>query len=295
MKARQRSLSGFLLGIVLIPVLAGLVGCFEILPVPLGDPEKSRVDSGLSGLWLGEEGVWALEPYDKRTWLVSVYSISDDDCEAVEDPEEADPGETVEPGPEAGAGDDVIEAPGDEDGVETPSDEETFAAPLDEEVIEVVLEDDYATPFEALRARGTDCLSGELDMVVKAWLTKIGKGEFLTWEIKGIFDEDTGFAPQEWIAFRMIREGEDTLRLKLIDAEFEGFDAQKVRAKLDRLKTAGTGDKRALDSARRSVERVIRRNLDNDDLYFEGDFAVLLRIQPQDYDIFVGDIVPGLE
>ncbi|HSG58898.1 MAG TPA: hypothetical protein VLA06_05155 [Woeseiaceae bacterium] len=74
MNARQRSLSGLLLAIVLIPVLAGLLAC---LPVPIGDPERSRIDPDMTGVWLGFEGaVTYFEPYDKRTWLVTSVGIN---------------------------------------------------------------------------------------------------------------------------------------------------------------------------------------------------------------------------
>jgi hypothetical protein len=73
MNARQRSLSGLLLAIALIPILAGLLAC---LPVPVGDPERSRVDPDMTGIWLGfDGGVTYFEPYDKRTWLVTSVEI----------------------------------------------------------------------------------------------------------------------------------------------------------------------------------------------------------------------------
>jgi hypothetical protein len=62
--------------LLIIPLFAGLLAC---MPVPIGDPERSRIDPELSGIWavLGEEGAfdesgfYVFEPYDKRTWLVS--------------------------------------------------------------------------------------------------------------------------------------------------------------------------------------------------------------------------------
>ena len=99
MKPRQRSLTGLLLTIVLVPVIVGLIAC---LPVPLGDPEKSRIDPELSGVWLGrseEPVVLLLEPYDKRSWLATVYELDFNKCadSAVEFDEEGLPGyaETV--------------------------------------------------------------------------------------------------------------------------------------------------------------------------------------------------------
>jgi len=62
--------------LLIIPIFAGLLAC---MPVPIGDPERSRIDSDLTGVWavLGsgetfdEFGFYVFEPYDKRTWLVS--------------------------------------------------------------------------------------------------------------------------------------------------------------------------------------------------------------------------------
>jgi len=69
-------LSGAVLMLLIVPIFAGLLAC---LPVPIGDPERSRIDSDLSGVWavLGsgdtfeESGFYVFEPYDKRTWLVT--------------------------------------------------------------------------------------------------------------------------------------------------------------------------------------------------------------------------------
>jgi hypothetical protein len=71
MSANLRSISGGLLMLAIIPVLLGLLAC---MPVPIGDPEKSRVDPDLTGVWFvsveeTETGVLILDAYDKRTWL----------------------------------------------------------------------------------------------------------------------------------------------------------------------------------------------------------------------------------
>ncbi|RZV39103.1 MAG: hypothetical protein EX272_01405 [Chromatiales bacterium] len=72
MKATTRSVSGAVLMLAIIPVIVGLLAC---LPVPVGDPERSRVDADLNGIWaLAEEGevdgYYLFRPWDKRTWLV---------------------------------------------------------------------------------------------------------------------------------------------------------------------------------------------------------------------------------
>jgi hypothetical protein len=84
MTSKSRSLSGLALMLLIIPILAGLLAC---MPVPIGDPERSRIDPDLTGIWVilsedenqGGVGFYVFEPYDKRTWLVMGIEIESDD------------------------------------------------------------------------------------------------------------------------------------------------------------------------------------------------------------------------
>lgn len=84
MTSRSRSLSGVALMLLIIPIFAGLLAC---MPVPIGDPERSRIDPDLTGIWViladepnqGEAGFYVFEPYDKRTWLVMGIAFESDD------------------------------------------------------------------------------------------------------------------------------------------------------------------------------------------------------------------------
>ena len=81
MKATTRSVRGAVLMLANIPVIVGLLAC---MPVPVGDPERSRVDAELNGIWAltkgGEiDGYYLFRPWDKRTWLV--LGVEDDDDE----------------------------------------------------------------------------------------------------------------------------------------------------------------------------------------------------------------------
>mgnify|MGYP001821951392 FL=1 len=72
MRPNIRSASGAILMLAIIPIFAGLLAC---MPVPIGNPEKSRIDPEISGVWLvaddsSFEGVYMYQPWDKRTWLV---------------------------------------------------------------------------------------------------------------------------------------------------------------------------------------------------------------------------------
>ena len=76
MTPKSRSLGGAALALVLIPIFAGLLAC---MPVPIGDPERSRIDPELTGVWavltpgstVDEAIFYIFERYDKRTWLVT--------------------------------------------------------------------------------------------------------------------------------------------------------------------------------------------------------------------------------
>lgn len=71
MTPRSRSVSGALLMLIIIPIFAGLLAC---MPVPIGNPERARVDPDMSGAWLvsldSDVNFYLLRPYDKRTWLI---------------------------------------------------------------------------------------------------------------------------------------------------------------------------------------------------------------------------------
>jgi hypothetical protein len=87
---RHRSRAGILLILALMPLLLGVLAC---LPVPVGDPEKSRIDPAMSGIWIQQDGIdpvmVVLDPYDKRTWLLSHIELS-----VGQDPEPAVASET---------------------------------------------------------------------------------------------------------------------------------------------------------------------------------------------------------
>ena len=78
MKPNTRSVSGALLMLIISPVIIGLLAC---MPVPIGDPERSRIDPEITGVWFfhgdGDPGFYAFEPYDKRTWLLSGVALEE--------------------------------------------------------------------------------------------------------------------------------------------------------------------------------------------------------------------------
>ena len=65
--------------LAIIPIFAGLLAC---MPVPIGDPEKSRIDPEITGAWFlnleGEfDGIYNYQPFDKRTWLMTGVPIEE--------------------------------------------------------------------------------------------------------------------------------------------------------------------------------------------------------------------------
>lgn len=60
-------------------LLAGFIGCIAI---PLGDPEKAKVDDTLVGAWIskpaadGRQLLFTVVPYDARTCLVSEFEFT---------------------------------------------------------------------------------------------------------------------------------------------------------------------------------------------------------------------------
>ncbi len=238
-KSKHRVLTGLAIALV------GLLGC---LPVPIGDPEKSRIDPELNGMWLMDGGdsdpaVTLFEPYDKRTWLISQFPIAEN----------------------------VESCDWDDDVVVEGEDEE---------------EKNYDYMIRYFEAHGADCFGGERVAHYKAWRTKLGGRWFMTWEPKGLYEEEFGFANQIWLAWRIDKAGSDRFSLKMIDADYDGFedleDYQEI-AELD-----PPFNHRKLKSARREVERVIRKNTDDDDLYDGG--SVFFRVQPEYFALFENTI-----
>jgi hypothetical protein len=243
MKPKQRSLTGLLLAIVLVPVIVGLIAC---LPVPLGDSEKSRIDPELSGVWLRQSDdtvVVLFEPWDKRSWLLTTYELDFTKCEA----------------PAIEFGEDDL--PG------------------------------YAEVVTEFRALGPDCVTGEISEIYRAWNAELGGQRFMTWQPKGVFDETHGFEPEYWFGLRVEKASSDELTLRVIDIESPVFEEERIAALLDKLDDQGLPrDPKLLKSARSAVEKVIRRNVDDDALY-EANPVLFYRVKPEDYDLFVDGVV----
>jgi len=82
---RRGPVAALLLALVLLSLL---IGC---LPVPVGDPAKSRVDPALSGAWRvtsddaeaeDSQLLMVLDPYDEHSWLVTLIGLNTADGHA---------------------------------------------------------------------------------------------------------------------------------------------------------------------------------------------------------------------
>lgn len=94
----------------------------------------------------------------------------------------------------------------------------------------------------------------------KAWLTTIRGARLMTWEPMLSLDDARGFTPELWFVFRVEHEADDSLVLRLINPDFDGLDEAQ---------------------SRREAERIIRRNIDDPDLFATADETVSLFRVPQ--------------
>jgi len=228
MLARYRSRFGFLLAVFMLPALLGVMACFE-LPAPVGDPERSRIDPALSGVWgsLADDGwVFIFEPYDKRTWLVRLVLLAEADDDA-DEPEEAE-------GPE--------QAKEARIGEEPTTVEETEPSLLG--LIE----------------------TGELKIdsiaLMKAWRKRISGRSLITFEFRGMIDEESGLEPYVWWVAKAELVDENNLSLQFVNQDLDGIEAGMTRSQLERL---------------------IRRNLDNPELLFVEEPMLLERVSQDDF------------
>ena len=202
MNSIYRRLGGLAIALLMVPVLIGLLAC---LPVPIGDPERSRIDSDLNGIWIapGDDviTVYLFEPYDKRTWYVEGFASYD---RMLDETDETD--ETVE---------------------------------MTYEGLIAEIGDQEPSMFEE-----------EGPAVFKAWLARLGKHKFMTWEpLRFVLMSDD---PDEmfWYGFRVIKHSSSHFELHMINGDSGLFED--------------------VEKKRRAYEKVIRKNTENTELYEPG-------------------------
>jgi hypothetical protein len=221
MSSRSRSVSGAALMLLLIPIFAGLLACIS---VPIGDPEKSRVDPDLSGVWAvlndeagsSDSGFYVFDPYDKRTWLITGGAlVYGNDLESIE------------------------------------YDLSTYDGFVQMAATEIVDEDN---------------ISVQAVQTYKAWTKKLGGQVFMTWEPKLLADAEED--DMVWFVYALSKDGPDKIKLRSVNGESELFKGVKA--------------------SRRAYEKVIRKNVDNPDLFatYDGLSLSLHRVQPDERDFF---------
>jgi len=94
--------------------------------------------------------------------------------------------------------------------------------------------------------------------VYKAWLTKLGGEQFLTWQPVGGFSDDGSFMPETWFVFRVDKRSVNRLDLYLLGPDEDAFEG--ITRKKDY-----EGDDYVKDM-RRTWERAIAKYAE------EGDF-----------------------
>jgi hypothetical protein len=209
---RRRSLAGFIAALLFIPLMLGITACLE---TPIGDPERGWVDPRVTGAWLYAQAepagaqLWLFEPYDGRTWLVTVVGFE----------EPAQDSDTPDQQPDPAAPEDA--GPGDEATVEaTPT---VPTAPLQARDLS-----------DLLGVLGTDRLKATGRWVFKAWNTSIAGRRFLVLEPKATLDVEAGFDPQFWIVYRMVLKG-GQMELAMVDVNTDHLGSAQTRGEAEQI------------------------------------------------------------
>ncbi|MBI1371873.1 MAG: hypothetical protein GC159_03815 [Phycisphaera sp.] len=82
--------------IIAIPLAALILTLAACLPVPLGDPEQSKANDKLSGVWLerkddgtvDESNIYVMIPYDARTHMLRVLKVDESSPDELKTKEE---------------------------------------------------------------------------------------------------------------------------------------------------------------------------------------------------------------
>jgi hypothetical protein len=282
----------------MLPTLIGLLACIPALPVPIGDPNKSRIDPALTGVWFDvyKEHVWVIQPYDRRTYLVTLYDFDPDDCVAppfagpddsdlTQDEDRSDsPDEAVHTAATAAKDDDAV---GSDELIE-----EIIVIDTDRpEWYEGGLDGEAALNWykDFVIAVRQDC-DAKLDSpeVYKSWLTRLGKRSFMTMELTGTFTKQATFSPGVWFVLRLTAVGDEAVQVELVDVDFEGFEATNERFE------AFTKANKPTEKLRKDYEAVIREHSDAAELTYSDDPRLLIRIPRHDLEYFAKSIDLGL-
>lgn len=125
--------------------------------------------------------------------------------------------------------------------------------------------EDYAAALENFSI-GKDGITASSVVLYKVWLAKIGGKTFMTWEALGPADKNGRTPPEMWFVFKVTKNDANQYELLMLSGESDLFDDIPTPEDYD-------GDDYASDM-RRKFERVIKRNVDNKELYVEEPFVL---------------------
>jgi hypothetical protein len=209
---RRRGLQGCITALLFMILMFAVTACLE---TPIGDPERGWVDPRVTGAWLvGGEDVdayggelWLFEPYDSRTWLVTVVRFEDS---LADQPVGSQPAMA----PAENASPDVDLAQETRPSSPPPAQPEDVLRRVD------ALAEDRARP------------AGQL--VFKAWLTSIANRRFLVLEPKVLIDTTDGFGPGMWFVYRIVLKGE-RMELAEIDTDTDRLGTVDTRGEAEQI------------------------------------------------------------
>lgn len=215
--SRRRSLVGWAVALLLLPFLLGSGSCY-ILKIPLGDPEQGWADPRISGVWLAFEGkhpkppdfagtIWVFEPYDSKTWLVTLAGFGVDAAFA------APPGQAS--------------APSSSEAQPSPAQESASA-------VEQRPEPGARDVLRIVESLGSERAQPQGSVVFKAWLVTLGGRRFLVMEPKVAPSSERGFRPKFWWVFRADLDG-GRLLLSAMDVERDGLGKATTRAQAEAI------------------------------------------------------------
>lgn len=219
---RYRSLGGFIVALLVLPVLLGTSDC--VTRTPVGDPERSRVDPRLTGIWLSGDRwpsesaaeIWIFEPYDVRTWLVTYITVKAKEDKA----------------PEAAA--------------RRPEAADSTVSPSQPEIVDAAsqqLSVDVLRILSAIRKR--DSLSASMT-IFKGWLATLGGQRFLVLEPRIAPSAAREFQPKEWMPMRVQLQGQRLL-LSLVNTDVDDLDKATSRQKAEQIIALHAADKEFYD------------------------------------------------
>jgi len=226
---RGRTIIGLALAALFVPILLGITACFE-LKTPIGDPDDGGADPRISGAWMSGEPLpeehsatlWLFEPWDDKTWLLTLLQFDEAD---VDEPSTSDePGmPATEPDP---AADETAEAevPAAVDPTES-IDEASDEVEFDAERLALPPEEVARLLHTLTDAELTEFQSGG---VFKAWLTSIGRYRYLVLEPRLRVSAESGLEPTRWWVFRIVLKG-SVIQLDVFDSSRDDLDEATSR------------------------------------------------------------------